>query len=142
RAGHRGAVRRLCGGRGGGARRLRQGVLAAVPDLADSPRAARARTPRARRSTALRSSARPHAALVPLSLLGPRAALRLAVLVAPARPRSRGRRTPRRARLAPVTERAARGTPLPPRSAPASTDSGPVTIRRDGRDTRGRGRRP
>jgi len=132
RAGHRRAVRRLCSGRGCGARRLRQGVLAAVPDLADSPRAARARTPVARRSTALRSSARPHAALVPLSLLGARSALRLAVLVAPARPRSRGRCTPLRARLAPVTARAARGKPLPTRSAPTRTGSGRVMTRRGG----------
>ena len=53
--------------------RAREGALAAVPDLADPGGPARRRPPRADRLGAPGRGARPHAALVPVPLLGPRA---------------------------------------------------------------------
>src|SRR5439155_12860057 len=58
----------------GGVRRLRQGALAAVPDLAAAARAARARAAWACRFGRARRCARADAALVPVSLLAPGAA--------------------------------------------------------------------
>ena len=70
------AARARVGGGGLRVRRLRQGALAAVPDLADPARAARPRPARAGGERAAGDGARGHPGLVPVPLLGPRAALR------------------------------------------------------------------
>src|SRR6266545_2596948 len=81
-----GAARRCGGGRTLRLGRARQGVLAAVPDLADPGRPACSRPARPLRVRPSRACARPHADLVPVPLLGPRPALRRAALVARPRP--------------------------------------------------------
>ena len=80
--------------RAGRVRRARQGALPAVPDLADPGRAPSTRPPRTDRRGRAHGRARPHPALVPVPLLGPRAPLRDARVVA--RPAQR----PRAARAA------------------------------------------
>src|SRR5207248_1204452 len=57
-------------------RRLRQGALAAVPDLARASGGACPRPPWPRRGAPARGLPRTHAALVPVPLLAPGAALR------------------------------------------------------------------
>src|SRR5947209_15360255 len=70
-----------------GLRRLRQGALAAVHDLAAAARAARPRPAGARRVRFARAGARPDAALVPDALLRPGTRPRRLPLLARARPR-------------------------------------------------------
>src|SRR5436190_9941315 len=90
------APRPLLGGLRDRVRGLRQGALAAVPDLAAAARAARPWAPRASRVDAPRAGARPDAALVPDPLLGPRAAFRRVPLVARRRARPDPARVARR----------------------------------------------
>src|SRR5207302_1851916 len=84
-------ARARAGGRGlaGRLRRVREGALAAVPDLADPGRAAGSWAARAVGDGAARGRARPHPALVPVSLLGPGEPPRPDVLVARPGPRPR-----------------------------------------------------
>src|SRR5207248_1869089 len=83
-----GAARALLGRMRDGLRRLRQGALTAVHDLAAAARAAGSRPPRARRIRAARPRADPDPALVPDALLRPGARPRGLPLLARARPRS------------------------------------------------------
>src|SRR5881397_1358233 len=69
-------------------RRLRQGAVPAVSDLADPGRAARAGTPWPRGRRAPRTGARPDTDLVPVPLLQARSRLRAGSVVASARARS------------------------------------------------------
>ena len=94
--------------RPGRVRRARQGALAAVPDLADPGRAPSTRPPRTDRRGRAHGRARPHPALVPVPLLGPRAPLRNARVVArpaqrPRAARAAGGRRPRISRARPGT---------------------------------------
>src|SRR5439155_25460805 len=68
-------------------RRAREGALAAVPDLAHPCRPARPRPARADRLGAARARAPPHAALVPVPLLGAGPRIRGVSVVARPRPR-------------------------------------------------------
>src|SRR5262249_15548481 len=69
--------------------RLREGALAAVPDLADPDRPARSRPARVVGVSAVGGRARAYAALVPVPLLGPAEPLRAPGVAA--RPRTRPR---------------------------------------------------